>query len=279
MYGGGEVSPQTPSSFHCFACSAAAVCTLRLVSRRWDAVFWSEPSLSLDFRPVLSLPPAEQEQWLAGKLQLLQRVRGMVKSVYLLCSTSEDPCWAKDWAAAAASIQACQQQLQPGIPGLQSLALYWGAVAPLGYFEALLPFSQARVALTLSCFHVPAAATPGLGQLQQLKELAVAHFPREVVPAEPPLHAAPTAALPVSWSSWRGERRSVRSARMHACCLPTHTHTSAGLTRRGLAAQQFTRRGLAAQQREQRGAGCCVCVHSSARRPWPGAGLAQQTRE
>lgn len=183
MYGGGEVSPQTPSSFHCFACSAAAVCTLRLVSRRWDAVFWSEPSLSLDFRPVLSLPPAEQEQWLAGKLQLLQRVRGMVKSVYLLCSTSEDPCWAKDWAAAAASIQACQQQLQPGIPGLQSLALYWGAVAPLGYFEALLPFSQARVALTLSCFHVPAAATPGLGQLQQLKELAVAHFPREVVPA------------------------------------------------------------------------------------------------
>lgn len=141
---------------------------LRLVSRRWHAVFWGEPSLwrtlSLDLHKP-ELPPAAREQWHAGKRGLLQRVGSMVTAVDLECFPDKagGPPAGEDATDAAV---ACLLQLQPRT--LSRVALRWEAALPTAVLQALLRFSQALKVLEVSCLELAPAAAPLLAQFMQV---------------------------------------------------------------------------------------------------------------
>lgn len=163
------------------------------VCKRWQAAALAEPALwrSLTLTPG-ALPALatleEQQQWLAAKRRLLQRVAALVTHV-AVCSAGQirsQP--APRGAATGCQLAALLRQLQPGV--LQGLALNWAPV-PIGHpacteaipFSApqvpaaavrLLPrFTHGLTALHLESWQLPHAAATAIPQLTGLLELVV----------------------------------------------------------------------------------------------------------
>lgn len=149
--------------------------TLTLTCRRWRAVFYSEPAIWRCFtfhsRRLHELPAPQQQQALAARMALLQRVAPMVAAAEVVALMGL-PMHAAE--AAHARLEDFVQAL-PG-PSLTRLTLccpHEGVAAQHAAVQAALAHLTALHQLEIECGQLPSAAPWALARLLHLRTLVL----------------------------------------------------------------------------------------------------------